>query len=356
MVGIFSKIQSGKFYSDHLRFKCVCKNWYTLIKNSSFIREHLNFSKNNPPQLLICDYGAPVDLPPLTFISDNGIDSPIHEVNPQNFEGMTNLLGSIDGLFFLEREINNDILCALWNRATREVRDLPITVEIKFESFFSFNRFFGFGLDPLTNDYKVVYYNYKNDNAAVYSCSRDSWRIFKHENVYDNRNVECVDTFCGSTTYLNGSYYRMLKRNLDFNFSFKFLSFNFGNEVFDKIEGPPHDYAICSCTADLIILDDFIAILNEVDMFVFDVWVMIQPGVWNKFATFHCFSTIKSCCDSSLILATRRSRLISYNVKTKKTRHLEFRHPRLSKNPILSGCGVHCYKQSLVTIKQQGNG
>ncbi|KAK4727087.1 hypothetical protein R3W88_032004 [Solanum pinnatisectum] len=30
-----------------LRFKCVCKNWYTLIKNPCFIREHLNFSKNN---------------------------------------------------------------------------------------------------------------------------------------------------------------------------------------------------------------------------------------------------------------------------------------------------------------------
>uniref|UniRef100_M1AZM8 F-box family protein n=1 Tax=Solanum tuberosum TaxID=4113 RepID=M1AZM8_SOLTU len=207
-----------------LRFKCVCKNWYTLIKNPNFIREHLNFSKNNPPQLLIYDYGAPNDLPPLTFISDNGIDSPTHE------------------------------------------------------------------------------------------------------------------------------------RNLDFNFGFKFLSFNFGNEVFEMIEGPPHDYAIRSCTADLIILDDSIAILNEVDLFVFYVWVMIQPGVWNKFAIFHCFSSVKSCCDSSLILATRRSRLISYNVKTKKTRHLEFRHPRLSRSLILSDCGVHCYKESLVTLKRQGNG
>ncbi|KAH0773834.1 hypothetical protein KY290_010971 [Solanum tuberosum] len=116
-----------------LRFKCVCKNWYTLIKNPSFICEHLNFSKNNPPQLLIYDYGAPGDFPPITFISDYGIDAPTHEVNPQSFEGMTNLLGSIDGLFFLEREINNDVLCALWNPATREVRDLLSAYGIKFE-------------------------------------------------------------------------------------------------------------------------------------------------------------------------------------------------------------------------------
>ncbi|XP_015168000.1 uncharacterized protein [Solanum tuberosum] len=250
------------------------KNWYTLIKNSSFIREHLNFSKNNPPQLLIYDYGAPGDFPPITFISDYGIDAPTHEVNPQSFEGMTNLLGSIDGLFFLEREINNDVLCALWNPATREVRDLLSAVGIKFESFFSSDRFFGFGLDVLTTNYKVVYYNCKNENAVVYSCSRDSWRIFKHENVCDNRNAECVDTFYGSTTYLNGSYYWMLRKNVNFNFTFKFLSFNFGNEVFEVIEGPPHDCAIRSWTADLMILDDSIAILNEVDMFIYNVWAL----------------------------------------------------------------------------------
>ncbi|KAG5570870.1 hypothetical protein H5410_060636 [Solanum commersonii] len=260
-----------------LRFKCVCKNWYTLIKNPSFIREHLNFSKNNPPQLLIYDYGAPGDFPPITFISDYGIDAPTHEVNPQSFE-------------------------------------------------------------------------------AVYSCSRDSWRIFKHENVCDNRNVEYVDTFYGSTTYLNGSYYWMLRKNINFNFTFKFLSFNFGNEVFEVIEGPPHDYDIRSWTADLMILDDSIVILNEVDMFVYVVWVMIQPGVWNKLATFHCFLCIKSCCDSSLIWASGCFGLISYNVKTKKMRNFEFHHQRLGRSPTWSGFGVYYYKESLVTIKRQENG
>ncbi|WMV59182.1 hypothetical protein MTR67_052567 [Solanum verrucosum] len=339
-----------------LRFKRICKNWYTLIKNPSFIREHLNFSKNNPPQLLIYDYGAPGDFPPITFISDYGIDAPTHEVNPQSFEGMTNLLGSLDGLFFLEREINNDVLCALWNPATREVRDLLSAVGIKFESFFSSNRFFGFGLDVLTTDYKVVYYNCKNENTVVYSCSRDSWRVFKHENVCDNRNAECVDTFYGSTTYLNGSYYWMLRENVNFNFTFKFLSFNFGNEVFEVIEGPPHDCAIRSWTADLMILDGSIVILNEVDMFIYYVWVMIQPGVWNKLATFDCFLCIKSCCDNSLIWSSGCFGLISYNVKTKKTRYLEFHHPCLGRSPTWRGFGIYYYKESLVTIKRQENG
>ncbi|KAK4727088.1 hypothetical protein R3W88_032005 [Solanum pinnatisectum] len=185
---------------------------------------------------------------------------------------MTNLLGCIDGLFFLEREINNDVLCALWNPATREVRDLLSADGIKFESFFNSNRVFGFGLDVLTNDYKV------NENAAV-------------------------------TTYLNGSYYWMFKEKISIS---TLLSFNFGNEVF---EGPPHDYAIRSWTPDL---DDSIAILNEVDMFVYDVW---------------------SC---SLIWASGCFGLISYNVKTKKMRNLEFHHPRLgTRSPTWSGFGLY---------------
>ncbi|KAG5570975.1 hypothetical protein H5410_060741 [Solanum commersonii] len=255
----------------------------------SFIREHLKFSKNNPPQLLIYDYGTPGDFPPITFIFDYGIDAPTHEVNPQSFEGMTNLLGSIDGLFFLEREINNDVLCALWNPATREVRDLLSAVRIKFESFLSSDRFFGFGLDVLTTDYKVVYYNCKNEMQL-----------------------------CIHVLGIHGEYSNMKMKNVNFTFTFKFLSFNFGNEVFEVIEGPPHDCAIRSWIADLIILDDSIAILNEVDI--------------------GCFG------------------LISYNVKTKKTRYLEFHHPRLGRSPTWRGFGTYYYKESLVTIKRQENG
>uniref|UniRef100_M1DVJ5 F-box domain-containing protein n=1 Tax=Solanum tuberosum TaxID=4113 RepID=M1DVJ5_SOLTU len=63
-----------------LRFKCVCKNWGSLINNPSFTIDHLNLSKKTkPPQHLIYDYGAADDAPTVTLVSDKGIDE-------QNFQ------------------------------------------------------------------------------------------------------------------------------------------------------------------------------------------------------------------------------------------------------------------------------
>ncbi|WMV55429.1 hypothetical protein MTR67_048814 [Solanum verrucosum] len=92
--------------------------------------------------------------------------------NPQTIKGMMYLLGSMDGLFFMTGVIDHMRSCALSNPATREMRPLHLPPPI-------INRYpvFGLGLDPLTNDYKVVYC-FRENAAAIYSCSRDSWRIF----------------------------------------------------------------------------------------------------------------------------------------------------------------------------------
>jgi len=67
---------------------------------------------------------------------------------------------------------------------------------------------FGFGLDLSTYDYKVVYFhiNYLCEYyASVYSCSRESWRIFKPEIPFF---TDVNHTF--GTAYLNGAYYWLL--------------------------------------------------------------------------------------------------------------------------------------------------
>ncbi|PHU02397.1 hypothetical protein BC332_27648 [Capsicum chinense] len=100
--------------------------------------EHLNCSKKKPPQFLIYDYGAPDDASPVIVVSDNGIPFPSQGDNFQRFGAITNLLSSVDGLFFLKIEIDNGIdksvLCSLWNPAAREVRHLPAS-PIEFEPF-----------------------------------------------------------------------------------------------------------------------------------------------------------------------------------------------------------------------------
>ncbi|WMV28193.1 hypothetical protein MTR67_021578 [Solanum verrucosum] len=165
-----------------LRFKCVSKNWGNLINNPSFTIDHLNLSKKKkPPQHLIYDYGAADDAPTVTLVSDKGID----EQNFQRFgDNITNLLGSIDGVFFMERQIDNAILCTLWNPANRE----------------------------------------------------------------DVKNKLSI------------------------------LSFDFGNEVFVEMEGPPRGHEDYNWSAELMLLGDSVGILNFVDGFVHDVWTVVEAA------------------------------------------------------------------------------
>ncbi|XP_015161884.1 F-box protein CPR30-like isoform X2 [Solanum tuberosum] len=274
----------------------------------------------------------------------------ISEENSQTFLGMKYLKGYVDGLFLMYGQINSATSCALWNPATREVRSLHLPSPI-----IDYSPNFGLGIDPLTNDYKVVYFlHYK---AAVYSCRRDSWRVFKIEDFDKPPPFDKEVRRTYGTAYLNGNYYWLLINN---NIS-TILLFNFGREMFEEIEGPdpdpksPYVYAF-----GMMLLDDSIAILNKkmVEKFYYDIWVMIQPGVWNKLITFQCFPHFISCYDSSLILVTRASRLFSYNIRTNKTRYLGFQHSCLKDDAAFgySGCGVFYYKESLITIKQQEDG
>ncbi|KAK6776193.1 hypothetical protein RDI58_027194 [Solanum bulbocastanum] len=246
-----------------LRFKCIYNNWYTLIKTLEFIQQHLNYSKNKPPQLLLYNSGNLLDdhdSRSLTLLSKD---------NPQTIKGMTYLLGSVDGLFFMTGVIDHVHLCALWNSATREVRPLHLPPPI-------INHYpvFGLGLDPLTNDYKVVCYLSENA-AAVYSCSRHSWKIFKPKKPLPFF-IDVKHTF--GIAYLNGAYYWLL--NGESCTDYTILSFDFGSEMFEEIGGPDCHFDH-SFVLGMMFLNDSIGILNSNidERFPYNIWVMIQPGV-----------------------------------------------------------------------------
>ncbi|KAG5577231.1 hypothetical protein H5410_057365 [Solanum commersonii] len=240
-----------------LRFTCINKNWYALIKTPEFVQHHLNCSKNKPSQLLLYNSG--------------------------------NLLDDHDS-----------------RSLTLLSEDNPQTIK------------------------------------AIYSCSRDSWRIFKPKKPLP-LFIDVKHTF--GTAYLNGAYYWLLNGGSRTDYSI--LSFDFGCEIFEGIEGCDCHF-VDSSVLGMMLLDDSIAILNSNidERFAYDIWVMIQPGIWNKRVTFQCYPKIKSCYDSSLILATKASRLVSYNVLTNKTRHHGFQCSCLSKHPLYGGCGFFIIRRA----------
>ncbi|KAK4339617.1 hypothetical protein RND71_041079 [Anisodus tanguticus] len=127
---------------------------------------------------------------------------------------------------------------------------------------------------------------------------------------------------------------------------------DFGHEVFGEIRGA--DVPSNACWS-LILLDDSITLLTLGIRADYALWVMIEPGIWNKFLTFQCLSHSKAMhCgfwdSSTAIFLTRSSRLVSYDVKTGEMRHLGFRYQGQR-----SSFRVYYYRENLVTIKR-GNG
>lgn len=88
-----------------LRFKCIRKNLYALIKTFEFVKQHLNCSKNKPPQLLLYNFG--------NLLDDSRSLNLLYEDNPQVIKGMTYLSGCVNDLFLKTGVIDHVCSCAL---------------------------------------------------------------------------------------------------------------------------------------------------------------------------------------------------------------------------------------------------
>ncbi|KAK8671652.1 hypothetical protein V6N13_038240 [Hibiscus sabdariffa] len=139
------------------------------------------------------------------------------------------------GLVCLFDRTNSRI--TLSNPATREFRVLPECNESIPHRAYTFSHTLGFGLDPLSNDYKVVHIRtYMDedsnmqgpDHYAVYKMNTDSWRVIRHENPW---MFECLGVCPNeSNACANGVYYWLT--------DYKILAFHLGNEQFRLMDSP----------------------------------------------------------------------------------------------------------------------
>ncbi|KAK8282364.1 hypothetical protein V6Z11_D08G022100 [Gossypium hirsutum] len=170
--------------NDLLRFKCVSKFWCSWIEDPYFIKLHLSYSlKTNTNRSLIvryCKYqflSVNYDSPKTT----RSLKQPLSEQKKY-----IQILGSCNGLLAVE---DDDGRILLWNPTTRKYQVLPST-EIEFPSppiRCSRSTYYGFGYDPVSDDYKLVRIvqllgakdEYFHSEAKVYSLRSNSWRRIK---------------------------------------------------------------------------------------------------------------------------------------------------------------------------------
>ncbi|KAM7510069.1 hypothetical protein LguiB_008944 [Lonicera macranthoides] len=332
--------------------KCVCKYWYTLIESPTFIRTHLNDPKKHP-RLLVHYFKLEVlkvlyrSYPDFALFPDDGTLANDDSKSPPVQEDIdyplksrfSKVHGPVDGLFLVHHD-------PPWKNYIFKGLNL------------------GFGLDPFTNAYKVVWIfffvdmmapPYDSDNyppllvvVAVYNLATDSWRQFDDSVLPSSVNgllspYALEFTKARTCAYLNGAYY-WISRDYDNGRVTSIVVFDMAREVFRDIQLPCNPENSGSCVyPELMLRNDSIALLlcrysasisRYIDIFKglnlesTEVWTMepMRHGCrWTK----HFISVPRSIdvrCplgfskNGDIFLETRDQNLLLYNTNTHEVR------------------------------------
>ncbi|XP_059635259.1 F-box/kelch-repeat protein At3g06240-like [Cornus florida] len=228
-----------------LRFRCVSKRWCALIDSPNFLNMQLNQSlTTNTNHSLIFEYDASPDhdlgsagLDSLDDIwkHDDNIVPPVKL--EYRVEERFHIIGSCNGLICLMRDddwYNCGTSPILFNPSTKKHQILPSTLQ-PFADIFS--QVFGFGYDPVNDDYKIVWVAYVYDDSdlsadaplnscgAVFTLRSNKWRWIHIQDGFPH-------LFNFSGVVFNGALHwvatRRPKSNVDnFIFAFDLVAENF---------------------------------------------------------------------------------------------------------------------------------
>ncbi|XP_075649833.1 F-box protein At3g08750-like [Castanea sativa] len=161
-----------------LRFRCVCKTWYSFITNPNFISTHLLCYNHD-------DDGCVIHMPrsnSLRQICTVAFDRSFETISefriPFNFQsGHPEFMGSCNGILcFVDHRKFAIVDVYLWNPSIIKFKRLPDTCLTQLPIIA-----LGFGFDSQNNDYKVVRILWIDPKpmpppeVQVYSLSSDSW-------------------------------------------------------------------------------------------------------------------------------------------------------------------------------------
>ncbi|XP_059670653.1 F-box/kelch-repeat protein At3g23880-like [Cornus florida] len=337
-----------------IRYKCVCKKWYCLIQNSYFHAKH-HQHHNHRARLLVLHYNNTTDkyafalFPDETLASKPFIYNDMNDLQMPGYPGVFGPFNGILGLWVTDR-------LALWNPATREFKPLQVPKPNLPTDYSAYCDFFGFGLDPVTNYYKVVWIRYfKNEEydnpydpiiVSVYNLCTDIWRLFE----LDFSQCDFLhESLCN--TYMNGIYHWLTTNKGKI---YKILTFDMSNEIFRNIKAPP-DIPESQCGYLAMYLDSIALLLYEEDAFEkhFDIWVKKDEECWTKEFTIGPISDVTRPLGfwkyNELFVELKTSNLVLYESETQEIKDLG---PR-GQDYCLS---VFIYKESLVSVRGTNEG
>ncbi|GMI74199.1 CONSTITUTIVE EXPRESSER OF PR GENES 1, CONSTITUTIVE EXPRESSER OF PR GENES 30 [Hibiscus trionum] len=276
---------------DLLRLRCVSKAWRCLIDDPGFIKLHLSHSvktNNNLSLILRIRCGG---LFSIIFDSPETYQMLKPPFDESDEEQGFDILGSCNGLLGLVSRKNE---ISLWNPSTRRSQMLP-TARIRFSPpRLSFRViFYGFGYDPISDDYKLlrlVQFNGRKGEAfasevKVYSLKTNSWRRIKESPFYLIAMRGVYGALANNALHWVGSEKPSDTLSL-------VVAFDLGTEEYRLVELP--DRLGGQFCVSLYDMGGSLCVISthwEVD--VIDIWIMKEYGVkesWIKFISIQQFS------------------------------------------------------------------
>lgn len=349
------EILSWLSVKDLLQYKSVCKSWYAIISSPNFKSKHLKnyYNKNDDWRgcLLVQHYVTHAELQLYALLVDETPRVLADEVLYSIPLYSSYACGPCDGIYYLYQYDSSDR--ALWNPAINDFKSLPKLIckaDLPSSLTYAANEVYGFGLDPITRDYKVVVikgYWSNNDeetdvkhplSVLVYSLSTNSWRYCGDlAKAYDLESNKCYLNVNGCCYWFGSFEYT----------SEVIVSFDMATDEFKEIHVP--DYALPSSKC-LGIYDDCLAFLSlhesEKNL---EIWTWNEES-WTKKATVGPFPDVRGPIghwkDNRLILQCEDGKLVILDRGSQEVRDLAFQNDRWCE-------GVFAYMESLVSIKDK---
>ncbi|XP_059654409.1 putative F-box protein At3g21120 [Cornus florida] len=332
MIDILSRLPAESV----IRVSFVCKTWQSMVKAPSFVARHYNHP-NNSARLFVRHLDGHGGLRYFSLYDDETLagSPPVYR---DLVADMTHRLdiSLYDGIFCM---LNRHF--ALWNPATKEFRSLPVFPETQLDGLDTF----GFGLDPITADYKVIWIwvngeefgekKWMGATTAVYSLSSDSWR-------YVDVGLPCPDIYTPmSNTCIDGVYHWFAMENGHP----LILSFDLTTESFAKLPGglPRPQYGVLTTYDNSLALCYY----DLMDCYTtsVDVWVMRGDEGWTQHARVDIpHTTVLGIWKKGLLFikADGDGTLGLYDPETEQVKDLG---SRIEPYPLL-------YRESLVAIRR----
>ncbi|KAK9707189.1 hypothetical protein RND81_07G178700 [Saponaria officinalis] len=299
-----------------MRFRCVCKSWYSLITHDlEFHKRHLgNFnSNNNGPRWIGYQIGESCDYSTTKFwLYDESFDSDkiqayhIHreETVPVEFY-FSKIVGSCNGIVCLYLPVDEEtlgilpeewgfgkFLICLWNPSIRKYRRIEFPWKAANYYGFKDNSMMGFGLSIKSSVYKLVIIckdEHGEDHVYVYSLWTSSWTEIKAKPCAWKCHINS-----DPGTYFNGFCHWIRLHRKQGEWDYTMICFNLEDVNFSYIDLPPKSqYSPPYDCFKTMIFEDMLCVWESIGVgkkFAVYIWGMKEYGnrsSWSNFLRVH---------------------------------------------------------------------